>query len=85
MLAIMKEYDPFVQDLAYERLYALRRSGKQLFDSKTHKLHPSIRDEAQALRVLLLVKELARLNNIEDFWFSAEERKLLKRQKRVSL
>jgi hypothetical protein len=79
MLAITAQYDPFVQKLAHERFYAPRRSGHQLYNPHTHQLRNGIRDEAQAIAVLLLVKEMARVANVRNFWFSKDEQKLLRR------
>jgi|SRR5215469_124237 len=70
----LKGYDPFVKKLADERYFGLIR----VFNSKTHRLHPAIRDERQARVVLLLVEQMGEITG-RAAKLNADERKCLNR------
>lgn len=73
----VKEHDPEILKKIYERFYATRRSKKQLYDPLTHKLRIGIDNKAEALIILLSVRQMAQSANIKNFWFSKDELKLL--------
>lgn len=77
MVAILSLYNPHVQTLAKQRFYGGRHTGKQLFNAHSHQLRNDICDKAQALEILLLVKEMVHLMDVKNFWFSKDELRLL--------
>jgi|SRR5215469_1335055 len=72
LTSMMHQYDPQVVKLAHERLY----DGRQLYDSKTHRLRKEIRDEAQGRAVLLLAEEMAKTYE-RALKLRADEKRLL--------
>jgi len=68
----MDQYDPNVQKQAFQRVF----SGRQLYNSKTHRLKKGVRDEAQARAILLLAEQIGKVYE-RTLWLSADEKKVL--------
>lgn len=64
LMELMAQYDPVVNKLAWDRAFSRVRGG-QLFDYKTRKLKPHIRDEAQAIAILTLARKIAEVHGFE--------------------
>lgn len=67
-------FDPAVEPLAMERFL----SSKQLFDYRTHRLKPHVRDQMQARAILIRAQQLAIEHN-KELILSYLEKKLLDR------
>jgi hypothetical protein len=70
----LNDFDPGIEKLAMERFL----SGKQIYDYRTHKLKPFLRDELQARAILVRAQEIAREHG-KELILSYLEKRLLAR------